>query len=270
MQIPSSHGPGIALRDYGFAELSLAIEVLALRGGRRHAGLAQARQAIRRTRATLALAAAVLGRRGRRLDRQLRRVNRQLAPLRTAHALVQALERLDLKARDAASRTALQRAQRIAIRRRAALVRQPEFTEPVQRAQADLETLRATLRGLPWEALQMLQVIEAMTATERRAEAACQRAVAGDALEDWQRWRRRLRRVSQQHRALVAAGLPAPIGRFEQCLGEQLGVMQDLRVLSAHCGKDSPFAESRQALHRFAAWALARQRRLIRWVLALR
>ena len=45
----------MALRDYGLAELAVAIHGLSMRGGRVHAGIHQARKAIRRTRAMLTL-----------------------------------------------------------------------------------------------------------------------------------------------------------------------------------------------------------------------
>ena len=216
MRLPSATGPGIALRDYGLAELTMAIDALAMRGSRVHAGIHQARKAIRRTRAMLALGESVLGPGASLIDRQLRRVNRRLSPLRDAHALVQTLERLGIKARDEPTRKLLQRARLMATRRRAALSRRPEFARALQQEQAVLVTLRAAMQGLPWESLPASMVTEAMTAAVQKAEAARQRAYAHDDAEDWHRWRRRMRRISQQHRAVMAAGLAAPTSRFDQ------------------------------------------------------
>ena len=111
----------------------------------------------------------------------------------------------------------------------------------MQHEQAVLVTLRAALLGLPWESLSASMVGEAMDSAAQRAETARQRAYAHDDAVDWHRWRRRMRRISQQHRAVLEAGLPAA-GEFDKKLTEQLGEMQDLSLLLAHCGKDSPFS----------------------------
>ena len=263
----SGSGPGIALRDYGLAELTTAIEALATRGSRLHAGIHQARKAIRRTRAMLAMGGPALGAGAELIDRHLRRVNRRLSPLRDLHALVQTLDRLGIKARGESTRMALDRARRIATRRRAALSRKPEFARALQEAQPVLVTLRAALQGLPWESLATSMVTEAMTSAAHKAEAARQRACAHGDAEDWHRWRRRMRRISQQHRAVIAVGLAAPASRFDKNLTQQLGVMQDLSLLVAHCDKDSPFPKpTRLALRCFAERTLARQRTRIRSV----
>ena len=264
MRIPSINGPGIALRDYGVAELTTAIEGLAVRGNRVHAGIHQARKSIRRTRAMLGLGGAVLGPAADLIDRQLRRVNRRLSPLRDTHALVQTLERVGMKARDEPTRNALDRARRNAARRRAALSHRPEFARELQQDLAILVTLRAALQGLPWECLPTSTVTEAMNSAAKKATAARERACAHDDVEDWHRWRRRMRKISQQHRAVLAAGLAAPISQFDKSLTEQLGVMQDLHLLAARCDGDGV------ALKRFADRALAQQRKRIRSVVVHR
>lgn len=260
-------GPGTALRDYGIAELTVAIDALGARGNKLHEGVHQARKSIRRTRAMLAMAESALDPGGRLIDRQLRRANRRLSPLRDAHALVETLDRLALQARDETTRQLLDRARRSATRRRALLSRNPRFARVMQHEQAVLSTLRAALLGLPWDSLSVPMVCEAMDLAAQRAETARERAHAtGDAL-DWHRWRRRMRRISQQHRAVLEARLPIPIVEFDKKLTEQLGEMQDLSLLAAHCGKDSPFPEDvSQALKQLAKRRLARQRKRIRTV----
>ena len=249
-------GPGIALRDYGLAELALAVDSLGLRGNHVHDGVHQARKGIRRTRAMLALAAAALGPGARLVDRQLRGVNQRLSPLRDAHALVETLERLRIKARNDATRAALDHARRIAARRRAAMAKQPDFARALQHEQAIVATLRAALFGLPWDTVSMSLVTDAMAAAECKAAAAGERACARDDAEAWHRWRRRMRRISQQHRAAIAAGMPVHDAEFDKNMTEQLGVLQDLNLLVAHCGEDSPFSTDKSTLRRFAArWA---------------
>ena len=76
-----------------------------------------------------------------------------------------------------------------------------------------------------------------------------------------------MRRLSQQHRAVVAAGLEVPQSEFDKHLTVQLGVMQDLSLLIAHCQGTSPFSKAtRLELREFAERSLARQRKRIRSV----
>jgi CHAD domain-containing protein len=258
----------VGLREYGLAELATAIDALVKRGGHVHAGVHQARKAIRRTRTMLRLGKAVLGPGGELIDSQLHRINCRLSPLRDAHALVQTLDRLGIKARDEATRVELDHARRIARRQRSSLSKDPEFSRTLRDARALLMTLQAALQGLPWRSLTPSVAAEAMALEKRQAEAPRQRAYKHDDAEDWHRWRRRMRRISQQHRAAAAAGLASPVSRFDKNLAEQLGVMQDLSLLIAHCEADSPFPKSiRVTLRRFAKHALARQRRRIRSVI---
>ena len=264
----SAIATGMALRNYGVAELTIAIDALALRGSRAHEGIHQARKAIRRTRAMLTLGQPVLGPGAHFVDRRLRRVNRRLSPLRDMQALVEAIDRLRTKARDEASTRALDRARRSATRRRGALSRKPEFIRQLQHEQAVLVMLRAALHGLPWECVPASMVIDAMTSAARKAGTARERAFARDRAEDWHTWRRRMRRISQQHRAAAATGLDAPVSRLLKKLTEQLGVMQDLSLLVAHCDTDSPFPKSSAQVRRFAERALARQRKRVRSVVA--
>lgn len=129
-----------------------------------------------------------------------------------------------------------------------------------------LRTLHAALHGLPWECLAAPAVADAIAASRRRAEDARQRAFARDEAEDWHRWRRRLRRLSQQHRAAAAGRVPELV-LFDKSVAEQLGLLQDLSLLIAHCGRDSVFPkEVRVVLKDFAGARLARQRRRLRSV----
>jgi CHAD domain-containing protein len=268
MTLPPAPGPGIALRDYGLAELATAIEDLALRGGRVHEGVHQARKAIRRTRALLSLGRPALGPGAALVDRKLCAANRRLSSLRDAHALVETLDRLGAKARDDATRTALDRARSIAARRRAAMAASPEFAQALQHALAIVATLRAALLGLPWASVTSASVHEAMDKAHRKAWAARERALDRNHADDWHRWRRRMRRISQQRRAALAAGLPLPDAGLDKHVAEQLGVLQDVSLLIAHCGEDSPFPAPASTLRRFAERTLATQRKRIRSVVA--
>lgn len=262
---------GAALRDYGLAELALAEEQLALRGSGVHDGIHQARKAIRRTRAMLALGGAALGPGGKMIDRQLRRINRRLSPLRDAHALVQVLDRLSTKARNDEARVLLAHARHVAVRRRTAMARGAAFRQALREESSLLIVLRAALHGMPWAAVNASRVTDAMGRTLHEADAMRARALAHDRAEDWHRWRRRMRRLSQQQRAAVAAGLVVRQSEFDKHLTEQLGVLQDLSLLITHCQGDSPFSDvTRVALRTFAQRSLARQRKRIRSVVPRR
>lgn len=258
-------GPGTALRDYGLAELEVAIHGLAMRGGHVHEGIHQARKAIRRTRAMLTLGATTLGPGARLIDRRLRRVNQRLSPLRDAHALVEVLDRLGRRARSASTLEMLLHARRIAMRRRADIARTTLFADTLHAELAMVVTLRAALAGLPWQTLSPSSAREVMAAAADKADAKRARAFARDADADWHRWRRSMRRVSQQHHAVVVAGVDVPLPRFDKALTERLGAMQDLVLILEHCGnKKAPLHEDSHELRRFAESALERQRKKVR------
>lgn len=258
---------GAALRDYGVAELMLAEEQLGLRGSGVHDGIHQARKAIRRTRAMLALGGAAFGPGGKLIDRELRRMNRRLSPLRDAHALVQVLDRLSTKARNDETRVLLAHAHHVAVRRRTGMARGAAFRQALSEENSLLIVLRAALHGVPWASVSASRVMDAMASTLHKTDAMRGLALAHDRAEDWHRWRRRMRRLSQQHRAALAAGLVVTQTEFDKHLTEQLGVLQDLSLLIAHCQGNSPFSSAtRAALRGFAERSLARQRKRIRSV----
>lgn len=234
-----------------------------------HAGIHQARKSIRRVRAMLALCGTTLGPGSALVDRQLRRLNRQLSPLRDAHALVETLDRLALKPRNPQTREALASARKIAGRRCTALARQADFVRALGEVEAVVAMLQAALHGLPWTDVTVPTLMEAMDAAARKTKRERQHATAHDDAEDWHRWRRSMRRLSQQQRAAAAAGLVLQPDGFDRHLTEQLGVMQGLSLLIAHCGDGSPFPKpTRVDLRHFAERSLTRQRKRIRSVVA--
>jgi uncharacterized zinc-type alcohol dehydrogenase-like protein len=249
------------LRGYAAAELDLAIAALASGGSGLHGGVHRARKSMRRVRATLRMCASALGPGGRWIDRALQQCNRSLSHLRDAHALTQTLERLAEKAPDETLRSLLRRAQRAAAKRRAAIAREPDIVAALADARALLPILRAALEGLPWDAATSATLTDAIAATAARADRLQARVRAHDRDDDWHAWRRQLRRMSQQHRACVAAGLEDGFSNFDKSLAEQLGAMQDLSLLLERCARESPFDKAnRAALERFAKPALSRQR----------
>ena len=263
---PADTDFGPAVCAYAVAELEAAIDGLAQRGARLHAGVHRARKGMRRTRAVLALLPADAG--VRLLDRGVRRVNRSLSPLRDAHALVETVERLAALHRAPAS-LAWPRVRRAAAAYRRGCKQAVLDADPgMAGARAQLEVLRAALGGVRWR-LDGDALEAALGRTAARAAAAGARAVDSSDDADWHRWRRRLRRLSQQRRAAAAAGAADELSAYERSVAEQLGLAQDLVLLRARCGEDAPFRpDDRIALRRLATRLLARQRRRIAAVLA--
>ncbi len=255
--------PGLALRDYALAELDAALAGLGWRGGRIHAGVHRSRKALRRVRAALALGTQTLGPGAPLLDRELRRLNDALSVLRDAQALVEVLDRQIAKGRQPEIEVLLRRARRVAAtaRARAAAEQAPTVAE----CRSLLLVLRAGLQALPWASVNEPGLHEAIAHSTARIAKAHARVHAAQDDEDWHRWRRRMRRLSQQLRALKAAGVAvAAPPLFDKCLAEQLGVAQDLRLLIEHCGRFPTLPKrDRAALRRYAEAALDRQRKRI-------
>ncbi|HJW47557.1 MAG TPA: CHAD domain-containing protein [Lysobacter sp.] len=266
--LPTS-APGPGLCTYATAELDSALAHLAWRGGRVHEGVHLARKALRRTRAALALGVAALGAQSQRIDKRLRRLNRGLSLLRDAQALVETLDRLIRSDYGDAAITLLQSARREAAARRIEVAQRILGADPaLGERRSALRALRAALAALPWEALTTAQIDTEREHAQRRLHDARLRALNSDVDDDWHRWRRRARRVSQQRRALTAIGVDPDHLKgddgFDKRTTERLGAAQDLTLLIDHCGRDSPFSKPhRAALQAFAKPELARLRRKI-------
>jgi len=233
------------LRDYADAELAQAITHLGWRGGRMHEGVHQARKSLRRVRAVLALGAGVLGPGAELIDREVRRVNRRMSRMRDAQALVETLDRLLKRTKSPDELPVLRRARRVAAQARADSARRERAEDPdLAQKRLLLTTLHAALPALPWNALTETRVRDALDFGLGRIETAGARARASDRDKDWHRWRRRVRRLSQQHRALGDEIADLGIAR-KRCkvLAVLLGEAQDHALLREHCGRRSIFAE---------------------------
>jgi hypothetical protein len=97
---------------------------------------------------------------------------------------------------------------------------------------------------LPWDRVDEDSMRCAITRTLDRCQKARQCALDGGSDVDWHRWRRRVRRLGQQHGVLVAcdialAGLLPPRRRLANLLGES----QDFSVLIEHLGNDANLPE---------------------------
>jgi CHAD domain-containing protein len=254
---------GAVLLGYAAKELHRALACLGWRGSRLHEGVHQARKSLRRTRATLALGSPGLGHDAPHLDKQLRRVNRSLSGLRDVHALVETLDRLIRKHRSPGLHRLLQRARRAALRHRAATARRELHADAdFADRRESLKTLASELRRLPWVGVHTDNVRAALEQSVANAATAAGHALGRGTDEDWHRWRRRVRRLSQQHRALRdSAELRHASEADIKALATSLGEVQDYFLLKEHCGKDSPFSTfDRPALAALAAKGLRRGR----------
>jgi len=258
-------GPGPALQRYALDEIGAAVDALDAFGGRLHAGVHRSRKAMRRTRAAMALGVDALGPGARLVNRALRKTNRALSDLRDAHALVETLDRLLERAGDEDARVHLHRARHAASAHRDTVYGDTATLRHVAEVRAMLRTLHAALEGIPWEAIGTEAIDVALAMSARRIDDARAQVDATDTDADWHRWRRRLRRLSQQHRALEAAGFPLDVDAFDKSVAEQLGALQDLQLLRDYCGSNSPFdKQDRKAWKAFADHALQTQRRRLR------
>jgi len=251
------------LRSYACAELDRAIAHLGWRGGRVHEGVHQARKSLRRTRATLALGAVVLGPGAELIDREVRRVNRRLSKMRDAQALVETLDRLIAKGKPPEALPVLRRARRTAAIARVESARRELASDPnLARKRALLSTLRAALPALPWDSLTETRVRDALANGLVEIDVAGSRARATGRDDDWHRWRRRVRRLSQQHRAVGSLIVDINAARRRvKTLAELLGEGQDYALLHDHCGKRSIFPDpDRQILGSLADLGAQRMR----------
>ena len=255
---------GERLHAWVVEQIGIATNRLSVQGGRIHEGVRQARKAIRRARAALLLAGPGLGASAAALGRELRRTNRALSALRDAHALVDVIERLALKSHSHADTQALRRARRTAALARAAATRDPAHRTAIAEASEMLALTPPALAGLPWEQVGAALLVDALARTQRRVARLRRRASCSQDDDAWHRWRRGMRRQSQQRRACRALGVAVPDSGFDKSLAEQLGVLQDLSLLIGACGRGSIFAEpDRRRLRRFARRALKKQRKRI-------
>jgi len=262
---PAPIAPGPALCDYTCAELDLAHRLLA--DPDLHEGVHQARKAIRRARAVLAMGDGLLGPGAGLLDRELRTLNNGLSNLRDAHALVEVLDRLLKRERKDPVREVLQRAREAAVLARTRGADAATRSDPgLASRRAMLGVLRAAMAGLDWSRPTPAGLRMAVADSDLRSHEARLRACETGDDDDWHRWRRRARRASHQRRALEALGLPVPqdSARFDKRTTHRLGQAQDLSLLLDHCRADSPFSkEDRTALRERARPALQRARRRI-------
>jgi len=257
--------PGPALCVYARGELDLAHAALA--DADLHEGVHQARKAIRRARAVLAMGDGLLGPGAGLLDRELRKLNDGLSNLRDAHALVEVIDRLLKRERRDDARAILLHARDAAVSARVQVADAALRSDPgLASRRAMLDVLRAALPALDWARPTPAGLRMAVADSDLRSHEARLHACDTGEDDDWHRWRRRVRRAAHQRRALEAVALPVPedSDRFDRRTTHRLGQAQDLALLLDHCRRDSPFSKDvKTALRQRARPALQRARRRI-------
>jgi hypothetical protein len=165
------------------------------------------------------------------------------------------LDRLIRKTGEPEFAPVLRRARRVAARARAARARKTLAGDPqLAQKRAMLTTLRAAFPALAWSALTESAVRDALHRSATGIEKAHARALSDGQDTDWHRWRRRVRRLSQQQRALGGMVADLTAGQVDcKALAEQLGDAQDYALLREHTGKRSLFSEADRRVLRLLA-----------------
>jgi hypothetical protein len=255
--------PGLALRELALHELAAARDQLARSGEARHEGVHQARKALRRSRAALALGRKRLGSRSKRVDADLASLCRGLSPLRDTQALVESLERLLSNAPEPLQSELPELIRQARNRRDQRLATVLNRDPGLERRRARIEALAGRLAKLDWARIDEHSVAAAMAHSERRLTKARER-IALYPGEDarWHTLRRRLRRLHQQHNLLrrIAPAWPVDAHATSDD-ATRLGEAQDDALLLRHCRRNSPFAPgSRARLRALASERLGRVR----------
>jgi hypothetical protein len=254
--LPLSHPTPIGhrLRDFASAQLLAAENHLECKGEQLHAGIHQCRKSLRRARAALALGEPGFAGQASSLDVDLGRLCRGLSPVRDAQALVDTLKRLQDTAPEL--RSVLPEAIAAAQLRRDHMARKLLLRdEELRSRRRRIRALRQRLTGLDWQSVDEETVHESLAHSERRMEKSEARAERRkDDNDAWHRFRRRLRRLHQQHTLLrelaPALGLSAhPAEDKANCLSEA----QDDTLLMARCRSHSPFRPEHRRLLRDVA-----------------
>ena len=202
-----------------------------------HGAVHEARKAVRRLRALLALVEDELA--GAQVaDRALARVGKSLSALRDAQVLVATAQAM--AARDGAKGWSPVIA-RLTLRRDALVAKVLASDPGLRRRGAAVERIARRLDALPWAELKPAHIRHGLRRSLRRVAKAEKKAKADPAVEHLHRWRRRVRRLRMQLEAVadVAPGLakqagPLPGGetlKTLHALGDRLGAQQDERLL---------------------------------------
>jgi CHAD domain-containing protein len=251
---------GESVRAYCLYELDTAGRMLGRSGSELHAGIHEARKAIRHVRAALRLGGKALGANvGPTLD-ELGKVNESLSEIRDANVVVGAIETLAVKATDGKQRALLRRVCNAFTARRATKLATVLADDPAMvRRRAQLRQLRDAVGALAWADVSALQVQAVLARTMRRAKRVGKRAHDSRDGALRHQWRRRLRRLRHQLKVAESElgwllstraswSWPDPAASYESAvlvevrpktlrvITDRLGDEHDLRILDLALG----------------------------------
>jgi hypothetical protein len=232
--------PGALLHAHALTLIARAESCLSWRGARAHAGVHQGRKSMRRLRACLALAFGGNNVASRAIDQAIAGTCRSLSALRDAQARTHAVDRLLSSSTDRVAISDLRRLRRLEVAQRVSAMKQAQHADPeFGKRRYELLQLRRELDGLPWNRVDDYSMQRSIARTLRRCEQAQRRALDDGNARDWHRWRRRVRRLGQQHGVLVACGIvPADFLPPQRKLAHLLGESQDCAVLIEQFSND--------------------------------
>ena len=201
--MPSKAAQELAKVTSGLAREECQAITRALAARRRlHEAVHDARKAIRRLRALLALIETRIPE-ATPIDEQLERLGDGLSSLRDAHVVVETARRVAGKHRKRWKAAIEALEARRDLRLEGVLRRDPGFLK----RRAQVRRLQAQLEYLDWSRLRLADVEEGVERSQQRVDGAEKRAAIEAAPENIHRWRRRVRRLRFQ---LEAVGKLSP------------------------------------------------------------
>lgn len=234
----------------------------------RHRGVHNARKAIRRLRSLLLLGRRMFGDAGEALDVELKALGLGLSSLRDAHVAVELASARTREARSDAAKARWATVRTALVQRRTRCLRAALDDDPLFAARRNaVELHAASIDALPWHALDRDNVQRELRRSVRRMQRAQKRADTPDAdAETRHRWRRRLRRLRMQwkaikdlrrnvggtvdadvHALLAALHEHAPRLREVATAANALGASQDRQLLRTALGELPESADVRAA-----------------------
>lgn len=221
------------IRRVARKQMGRAGELLRESAGAQGGSIHEARQWLKKARATLQLVRPALGDKVcRREDGKLRKIARRLARRRDAEVLVTTLETLRSGRRELAEDRAWEKLQQIFLKRREASV---ESLPDLQKFRGELRELRARVNDWPLKKLHASDLRRGLGRVYRDGRKAMQRSEKTRTTEDFHAWRKRVKELWHGLRILEPE-LPAAMAGFApglKELGEHLGNEHDLAVLEA-------------------------------------
>jgi CHAD domain-containing protein len=220
------------IRRVARKQLGLAAGLLRAETDPRGGSVHEARQWLKKARATLQLAKPALGDEFcRREDGKLRKIAHGLARRRDAEVLVLTLEALRSGRRDVAEDRTWEKLQQIFLKRRDSF--SGELRAERRKCRAGLKAARGRVDDWPLKKLRWPHLCRALGRIHREGRKALQKAERTRATDDFHAWRRRVKELWYDLRILEAV-LPAAMNRRArgmQELGEHLGNEHDLAML---------------------------------------